>query len=361
MRKSIAVLLFAISSLPQWGWCDSPELGTTESILSMTSLSQVSKGEPCVTDPACCTDCCVPCWKVYGEFLYIRPGNDKVAYAVPINGAIVPPSGAPPVQVGMEAVADVSFSPGYRIGGSCLLDECASVGLMYTGFDSSTHGSVDIANTPYVLRSLVDHPGTVSAPTNFLDAAARLSVDFKLADIEYRRLLAHGECYSLNYLLGLRYGNLHQSFASTFANSTTRETVDTRNDFDGLGLRFGLEGERYAPCCGWMVYSKGYASFLGGVSTNRYTQADNFRGTVVNTGWNEDRVVSMLDAEIGIGWTNCNGRVRFTTGYMVSAWMNTINSDDFIRSIQRNSSSNSPNLASVMTFDGVTTRLEFRF
>ena len=92
-----------------------------------------------------------------------------------------------------------------------------------------------------------------------------------------------------------------------------------------------------------------------------YNVGGNARGTVVNTGWNEDRVVSMLDGEIGLGWTSCNGCVRITTGYMVSAWMNTINTDDFIRSVQRNSSSNSPNLDGVITFDGVTTRLEIRF
>ena len=36
----------------------------------------------------CCANACVPCWQVYGDFLYLRPRNADVEYAVPMNGPI---------------------------------------------------------------------------------------------------------------------------------------------------------------------------------------------------------------------------------------------------------------------------------
>ena len=346
---------------PQWSRGADATAVASDSPFALVGLSAAT-AEPADKDSCCqATECCVPCWRVYGEILYLRPGNEKVAYGVPINGAIVPPAGVAPVQVGLEAVADIDFQPGFRVGASRAIDDCATFGLMYSQLDGNASSSVDIGATPFVLRSLVNHPGTTAAPTDFLQADAQNDIGLKLADIEYRRMLTCGDNYGLNYLLGLRYANLQQSIGSVFTNTTTVESVNTSTDFDGLGIRVGLEGERYTPCTGITLYGRGYASFVGGVFSGRYSQADNFRGTVVNTGWNEDRVVSILDMELGIGWTSSNGRLRVTTGYMVSAWMNTINTDDFIRSVQQNASSDSPNLSGVTTFDGVTGRLEIRF
>src|SRR5436190_259803 len=52
--------------------------------------------------------CCAAPWVhrsgVFGEALFLRARNAEVAYAVPVNGAIVPPPN-PPIQVGPVAVA----------------------------------------------------------------------------------------------------------------------------------------------------------------------------------------------------------------------------------------------------------------
>ena len=103
-----------------------------------------------------------PRWFAFGDLLIMRPTNEKVAYAVPINGAIVPPGGAAPVQVGLEAVVDCDYDAGFRVGGGMIFSDCSNLGVAYTHYDVDSASA--IARTPpYVLRSLVDHPGSWAA------------------------------------------------------------------------------------------------------------------------------------------------------------------------------------------------------
>ena len=84
-----------------------------------------------------------------------------MAYAVPIDGAIVPPP-VPPIQVGSVAIADTDYSAGFRVGGVYAMDDCSSLSLSYARFQSSSRDTVS-TSAPLVLRSLVLHPGTVNA------------------------------------------------------------------------------------------------------------------------------------------------------------------------------------------------------
>ena len=60
-------------------------------------------------DPACgaapvCSAPCGPCWQVYAEYLFLRPRNEGLEYAVPMNGPIT--EGSTPVQVGRTGFAE---------------------------------------------------------------------------------------------------------------------------------------------------------------------------------------------------------------------------------------------------------------
>ncbi len=304
-----------------------------------------------------CEDPCGPRWRVYGDFLYLRPANEKVAFAVPVNGAIEPPPGMPPVQIGLEAVVDCDYDPGFRVGAGCVLNDCSEVGMSYTFLESDTFNGIAI-DVPYAIRSLVDHPGSWAAPTDFLTAHADLDLDLDLVDFDYRRVIVCGGCYNLNYVVGARYAHLDQAFTSVFTNATTVETVDAAVRFDGGGIRVGLEGERQIGTFGLTVYGSGVASFVGGNFRGRYAQADSGRGLVVNTGWNEDRVVSILDIELGFGWASPSGRLRASAGYMFSGWFNTVITDEFIDSVRLN---NSVDAGNSLSFDGLVLRSEIRF
>lgn len=300
---------------------------------------------------------CDPRWVVYGDLLYLRPGNDKVAFAVPINGAIVPPEGGPPVQIGPEVVADQGFTPGFRVGVERAFSPYSGLGAEFTWFDGNRSANAT-GTAAFPLRSLVNHPGTTAAPTDFLTAAARSQLDFQVGDVFYRRFLMHDETSFVKFSGGARYAHLDETFHSTFTNSATVETVDTGITFDGGGLRLGIEAEQRTYYRRWLVYGKGNASFLGGQFRGRYAQADSARGLVVDTGWSEDRVVSMLETELGIGWVNPCGSLRITAGYMFAGWFNVMNTDDLIRGVRRN---DSVNVRDSLSFDGIVLRAETRF
>jgi hypothetical protein len=276
---------------------------------------------------------------------------------VPIDGAIVPPVGAPPVQVGLESLVDQGFTPGFRLGAERALNSCSGLGAEFTWLDGTRSGTA-AGTAALPLRSLVNHPGTVAAPTDFLAAAARSQLDFEVGDVFYRRFLMYDESSYVSCIGGVRYAHLDETFHSTFTNAAVAETVDTGITFDGGGIRLGVEAEQRSYCRNWLVYGKGSASFLGGQFRGRYAQADSVRGLVVNTGWSEDRVVSILETELGVGWINTCGNLRITAGYMFAGWFNLLNTDDFIRAVRTN---NSVNVRDSLSFDGLVIRAEIHF
>jgi len=310
-------------------------------------------------DMSYCESCPPPPWVhrtgLFADILYLRARDAEVDYVVPINGAIVPPLVAP-IQVGPVGVVDPDYTPAYRVGGTWALDECSSVVLTYTRFETTTSDAQTI-DAPFVLRSLVLHPGTLNAGADFLDANANLGIDLHLADVDFRAVWDAGDLWVINYLLGARYANLNQDFNGTFTSTGSVDTLATNVNFDGGGIRVGLDGERHSGC-GLLLYGRANASFVGGEFRGRYTQANDLTGTIVDTSWKSGRLVSILDLEIGAGWQNCNGRLRLSCGYVVSSWFNAVTSNEWIQSVQTN---NFEGLGDTMTFDGLVGRVEYRF
>jgi len=299
--------------------------------------------------------CCAPCWRFFGEFLYLRPRDAEVAFAVPIDGAIVPPP-AVPIQVGPTGIVDPDFQPGYRAGFAFALDECSTLGITYASFESHTFAEIE-ATAPIVVRSMVIHPASPNAATDFLAASANHDVDFDLIDADYRRILAADAAYELAYVVGARYASLEQDFSSQFASLGT-ETITSRLQFDGGGVRLGLEGERRFCGCGLMLYGRGAASFVAGEFRGRYFQGNTFDPVIVDTTWKAGRIVSILDLEMGVGWVSSCERVRLTAGYQVSTWLNAVTTADYIQAVQANSYAG---LDGSLSFDGFVARAEVRF
>lgn len=306
---------------------------------------------------------CAPVWShrsgIFGEIMLLRARGVEVAYAVPINGAIVPPP-AVPVQVGPTAVADPDYSAGFRIGGMYALDECSSVALTYTRFQSSSTDVVS-ATAPLVLRSLVFHPGTANAGSDFLDAFANSDVKFDLVDADYRAIWAADDLWAVNYLVGARYAGLKQDFRGVYAGTGTTDTLVSNMNFDGGGMRIGIDGTRFARNSGFLVYGKTSASFVAGEFRGRYTQSSDVDPIIVDTTWKAGRLISILDLELGVGWQSACGRWRLNGGYMVAGWFNSIPQNQWIGAVQTNNFASLSNTMGPITFDGFTTRLEYRW
>jgi hypothetical protein len=347
-----------------------PRPGDFQLVTGEADLNAVSRGGRASSAdqvgnllPIACVDGCPPVWAhrsgIFGEVMVLRARGAEVAYAVPINGAIVPPPVAP-IQVGGTAVADPDYSAGFRIGGAYALDDCSSVSLTYTRFQSNATDT-DSATAPQVLRSLVFHPGTANAGSDFLDAVANSGVDFDLVDADYRAVWAAGDLWVVNYLVGARYAGLKQDFTGVYAGTGTTDTLASNMNFDGGGMRIGIDGTRFAGNSGLLFYGKTSASFVAGEFRGHYTQSSDVDPLIVDTTWKAGRVISILDLELGTGWQSCCGRWRVTGGYMIASWLNTVPQNQWIQAVQNNNFAGLSDSVNPITFDGFTARLEYRW
>lgn len=336
-------------------------VGVPQAPAAPAAVAQPCSTGTCTTgcDPCAgrCDPCCFCNWQVYGDFLFIRPRSTEIPYAVPIDGAIG--AGAAPVQIGRTGIVDPDYEPAFRVGFARALDDCASIGASYTYFRSDTADTIDAGNG--LLRAMVLHPGTPDAAADYLTANANFSIDYDLADIDYRHVFIRRDNYCVNWLLGLRYAHIGQEFNSEFIGQV-REVANTEITFDGGGIRVGLEGQRINPCNGLLVYGKGAASFVAGEFNANYFQGSDQDPSIVDTSYKAGRVITMLDFELGAGWQSSNGRIRLTAGYMVNSWMNMLKTADYIRGVQANDYRGLDFAGeNTMTFDGFVTRAEYRW
>lgn len=297
---------------------------------------------------------------VFGDFLYLRPRNAEVSYALPIDGPVALGDEVP---VGPVAVVDPEFEPAFRAGAVLCLTEGASIRGQYTYFRSEATDSATVT-APNVLRPLVMHPSTVNAATDPLDANARLDIDYDLVDIDYRGLIIGCESCDdnkcaivLNGILGGRYVNFEQEFSSNFT-VLGNTAVESNIDFRGGGIRLGIEGEHHATASGFYVYGSGITNLMIGEFKANYRQTSTVNGVEAFTSWQAGRIVPSVDLEMGLGWVGPRRRLRFSGGYLVSTWFNVVTTDEWIEGVQQ---ADFNDLSGIMTFDGLVARATFEF
>ena len=315
--------------------------------------------QPCGNAETCVSGCCHggdPAWHVFGDFLYLRPRNETVEYAVPTTTVQ-----NPPLQTGITAVMDPQFSAGIRVGVERALNDCSSVSMAYTYYrDENNDGPVTVP-AGSVVQSMVFNPNSPDAGTAWTTAAAHEVTSFQYVDLDFNHNLWGCDCSCVNYFVGMRYAKLEQEFDSTFADTITANML-THVNFDGLGLRFGVDGER-ALTGGFYTTAKLAANLIGGEFRADYLQTDNNAAAapVANTtNWRSASFVTILEAEASVGWQSPNGRFRAALGYLVTDWCNAVKTSDYINSIQTNSYHGGNQMGtSALVFDGLTARAEF--
>lgn len=298
----------------------------------------------------------------YGDYTYIRPRNAEVAYGLPIDGVV---DLGDEVPIGPVAIVDHQFDHGFRAGVVLRLADGASVRGQYSYLRNSAADSAKI-DAPNVIRSLVAHPLSTNTATDTLDAAAAQDINYDLVDIDYRGLILGCESCDppdcrgailVNAIVGGRYGMMEQQFQSVFAVTGVR-TVDTNIDFDGGGIRLGLEAEHHSTTTGFYVYGSGVSNLMVGEFEADYRQIHSNNGQEVFTAWKAGRVVPTLDLELGAGWVGPRRRLKFSGGYLVSTWFNVVKTDEWINAVQ---TSNYDDLSGVLTFDGLVARATWEF
>lgn len=292
-------------------------------------------------------------FSLFGEFLYLNARDSDVAYGVEVNSAVA--AGQTPVQVGRIGVVDPDYQPGFRAGVNFFLDECSSFTFTYTMWEAGTFDQVTRSGTN-AIQSLVAHPTSLVVNSTGVTANAQYDLSMDIVDLDYKEMIAYDCDYSVSYLVGLRYAGFEQQLLANTPINGNRQ-VETDIDFNGVGLKLGLEGERFVRQRGF-VYSKLNGTFAAGKFAATFDERDASNATVVDTEWEAERIMTIVDFEVGAGWCSDCENWRFNVGYIYSAWTGMVKTDEWITGVHTN---NYDNLRDVMTFDGLTAKLEGRF
>jgi hypothetical protein len=317
------------------------------------SLSGSPSGDCC---PAPCCVPCIPCYPkfgFFGDYLLLRARNGDVAYAQPRSGL-----GANAVPVGPVGQVNPTYQSGFRIGGQLFCDPYSAIVTTFAWWESQNSSTL-MTDVPNSIHSLVQYPNTASARSTSLFSDGALGIRFRTADVVYRRYF-YGNAYgnNLNFQAGLRYGHLGQNFDSDQQIVPGITNTNSRIKFDGAGLNFGLNGQQRCWNSGFMVYGSTGASFLAGSWRAQYQQNNTFLLREAATQWKDDRIVPILEAELGIGWISRTGNIRLTSGYYMATWFNAVTTGQWINGVQNN---NFTNIGGSIAFDGLASRLQFLF
>ena len=301
------------------------------------------------------TSCCPEFWEhrtgLFGDFLYLTLRETDFAYATHVDGLL-----ATSVPLAPSNIVDPDYQPGFRIGGSLALDSCSSIAATYWYSRSTTTDSLTLPGGTGFIRSEVTHPNTANVAADSLAARASYDTDFQMVDLTYKSLLSGGCCHAVNYSVGIRYAHLDQQFHGEYS-ILGATSVDSDINFDGIGLRLGIEGERLLQR-GFFVYGQAFADLLAGEFKADYIQRNAFVGVQARTGVEDDRIVPQLELELGVGWQSCGGRFRVRGGYYLGSWFNSMTAPTWIGAVRANSLSE---IEERLTIDGLTLRAEYLF
>ncbi|QDS88530.1 hypothetical protein EC9_27210 [Rosistilla ulvae] len=303
-------------------------------------------------------DCEIPWWVhrsgIFGEFLYLRPGDTDIVYAIEQNDTTTNAFPTGPV-----GIAAIDMAPGYRVGFALACSLTSSLVARYTHWDGDTQDRI-IRNNANVLNSQIIHPSTFTTGGNSLQSSATTGIEFDLIDAQYRHKLFCSDTTIFNVSGGFRYGKMEQTMLAQqeVSVATGLVSVETDVDFHGFGFLLGLDAERRSAKTGMLCYSKGEASFLGGEWTGDYRQTHQFAGGSVTNEYEDFRISPVLETELGIGWQNKSGCIRATAGYMASWWCNGLSTRKYVDGVR---SASALNLDETIAFIGLSTRLEIRY
>jgi Legionella pneumophila major outer membrane protein precursor len=319
----------------------------------------VSGGGCGACDP--CDPCGLPCQPVcnpagfvlFGEFLFLTARGVDVPFATPVDGL-----GVNAVPIGNTRVSDPAYDPGFRVGGAWSLGTRTNLLLVYTSYESSVSDLHTLPGGTGFLRATLVHPNTANAAADSLSAEADYDIDFRFGDIALSHEFFRDCENRLAGVAGFRYAELDQDLQAAYSIlGLTR--VDSDIQFEGFGPRIGLDAERLLrpPLA---LYGNAFVNFLAGDFEGSYVQGNiNAPGAPqAAAGIEDDRIVTLLEAEVGIAYCPPCGGWRASVGYYLAGWFNVLTTAEFIEAVQADDFNDADE---TLTFDGLTARLQFDF
>jgi len=307
-----------------------------------------------VASPAHCDNCgkaldaciCANSITIYADWLYLQPRGSDLGYAYPTDEAFGRPLG-PTSQI------DYDYEPeGFRVGGMMPIgDGPHTYGITYTRFKAGTNSSAFAAPGGTLQTLLLASPSPLTADaasTGF--AIAHSEVDFNLFDTELRHYFCGGCDQGRLYgFIGSRIATLDQMFNVTY----DRDVVHTAQDLRGAGVRGGIGGSTTIK--GIKLFGSVGLSVLATEIETMYRQTNNLAGRVVDYRQDIDRVLPVLDLELGVG-LDIGKHCSVSVGYLYSVWFNVVTPEQTIQAVQAGDFTG--DIEDDLTFDGFFTRFE---
>jgi hypothetical protein len=326
-------------------------------------------------DSGCCTTCepyCSPSqWFFTADYLYLRSSFSDSTQFVEVDSQ----------QATVEQTVtqfEFDYESSFRFGGGYRLSGCGDeIRFLYTRMESNSFGQQDAGNEVIV-------PYLIDAP---LGGEYRFHGDVEINsyELEYAKTISLGgssgcgcgcgDCcggggccsscaaWDLRWSGGFRAADAEwqRVYAALGTSDEFLEGAVSSMEFDGAGLKVGLEGRRYFFKGGWLsFYAKGDLSLLYGdleFNTVATTEGGTAPDAIVRVSTTTNQIIPVTDLEAGVtSQVSCNGRV--SAGYLLSAWHDLGFRDEIPLP------SDFPvtyDDANILGFDGFFARLEYAF
>jgi len=319
-----------------------PTLGKPAPVQSSVASNELvcdQCGEP--LDRCCCTHRI----SFYFDWLVLQPRGTDLGYAYPTDEAFGVPLG-PTEQTDFDYEGD-----GGRVG-VVIGRQCSNHRLrfetLYFEADTNDAAAPPEGMTLQTLLLVSPDPLTADAASSTfgqVKSQARLN----WYDLDYVVPVLQDNCREIAGWVGARIAALDQSLAVRY----DRDWLRTGADLRGAGVRAGLG----------VKGNRGRLNYFGSVSGSLlatsmdvdYIQFNNLAGQVVDYSQDIDRVVPVVDIEVGLGLRlGCHSNV--SVGYMYSIWFDVATPDEVIQALQADDYNG--DAEDTLTFDGLFTRLE---
>jgi hypothetical protein len=201
------------------------------------------------------------------------------------------------------------------------------------------------------------HPNTINTASDRLSANGNYGIEFQFANAGIETVVLDNDVFFMSVLFGGRYATMTQDLRVEYTNLDTI-SVESEIDFFGFGPQVGLNLE-VGLGCGFWVFSSARSSFLIGEFRSNSIQRNDLSTAIQSiAGFEDDRLVTQLELQLGAGWQGCDGRLRLMVGYYLGSWLNVVSTQSFIEAIRNDKFKD---VDDSLTIGGLTARIEARF
>ncbi len=292
---------------------------TLVGVLITTSSFAIPK-DPCAPKDVCCEEpapgpyafaypkdiglSCPRDFYVHGEFLWMKPSEEGLEYAIDQDNTTATEGLAFPVTNGKvkgfsRDSDEWDWRPGFRVGfGFYAMHDFWNVTGNWTYFRIKADSEITKGGTGVLLPLWWPPQSGAGIANDVLNASSRWSGDYNTMDVMIGKPYHVSRYFISNPMFGVRAAFIDQDYLIRYFQFQIERDVHLKNDFWGVGLRAFYEGQ-FLLGSGWNIYGKvALALLFGKFDISEQSEHPN---TALEYNYVEDFYSVQPNAEIGIG------------------------------------------------------------